>query len=876
MRFDHPSFLLLFVTLPWFWWVGTRTRDHGNRGQTIWRLMVAACLIFGASGLAVATREAPITAMVALDLSASVPPRAQQRALARVNVLASTMHTRDRLGVVAFGADAALELRPMERVSLSAISSAVADTGSNIAAGIELAQAALPREGLRRIILMSDGRETTGRAETAAANAGAAGIPIDVAVHELEGLRQPPSVIRVVAPADVRIGEPFRVSIELGGSAGARGRLIMDRDDQPFGSRDISIPGDGATSVAVTDTHRQAGIHTYRARIEAPQDSDADSTPADAGSGAVVSVAGEQAVLYVSVSGGSLRGLLADAGFRVTHVAPESLPATAGALAPYGTLVLDDVPADRITASQMSAIAQSVVDSGGGLLLLGSSRTLDPGGYPTSPLGSLLPIDLRPRSGRRAPSLGLVLVFDKSGSMGDLAEGTPKIELARQAVMRVLDVLPATDLLGLIAFDARPVAIAPLTPVGAADARAIADRLQAIEPGGSTQIAPAAELAVQWLHGASGTTVTRRQILLISDGHTSAADAERLRVALRGGGIELSAVATGSDADRNLLRELAESSGGRVYFPADVRELPTIVAREAARSAAGAVVVERFVLRAAPHPVLAGIDRASLPFMGGYVVGAAKPTAASILTSHLDDPILSAWRAGLGRVGVFTADLGSSWSAPLRRWSDAPRLWAQTVRWLSRQAETRALRVTVAELAGGARLTVEAADSDGSFINMPDIRAVVRSPHGDSREIALTWSAPGRYEAAVPTPVAGPYVVSVAGRDQRHGTELRTVRGFYWSADRERRYQDADVPLMMRLADMTGGQRLGPTDSPFNGPRPAAYTPVWPWLTTVALVMFVLGIAVKRGFDVGRIRARLTVPVWLVRKRVAARGEAGE
>src|SRR2546421_575806 len=76
---------------------------------------------------------------------------------------------------------------------------------------------------------------------------------------------------------------------------------------------------------------------------------------------------------------------------------------------------------------------------------------------------------------------------------------------------------------------------------------------------------------------------------------------------------------------------------------------------------------------------------------------AAKPPATNILSSHLDDPILSAWRAGLGRAAVFTADLGSPWSASLRGWQDFARLWTQSVRWISRRSDDPALVVAITE-----------------------------------------------------------------------------------------------------------------------------------------------------------------------------------
>jgi Mg-chelatase subunit ChlD len=825
-----------------------------RRGRTIWRLLIAGCLILSASGLVVAPRDGHLDTVAILDRSSSVPVRAQERGLARVNAVGSTMRRGDRLGVVAFGADAVVERRPAERVQLSAGASTVVDTGTNIEAALRLARHVLPREGSRRILLISDGRETIGDARKEAAYAAAAGIRVDVAQPDIQGIRQQSVVTRVAVPSDVRIGEPFLISVEIEGAAGARGQLSVYRDDEPFSTRDIRMSSAGTASAAFSDRQQHAGIHMYRAQV---RDADDDFDQArEAGSGAVVSVSGEPTVLYVSSSDGDLRSVLAAAGFLVTHVLPESLPASSSGLVAYDAVVLDDVPAARLGMSQMSALARYIEQSGGGLMLLGSSRSLDLAGYPTGALGRILPVDLRPRAGQRAPSLGLVLVFDKSGSMADLADGTPKIEIARQAVMKVLDVLPSNDALGVIAFDADPIIIAPLA--SNPDARAIAERLRTVDAGGPTRIAPAAELALRWLGGKTGATASRRQILLLSDGRTSADDAERLRAAIGKAGVELSVVAIGSNADRDLLRQLAQSTGGRAYFPADVAELPLIVSREAARSAGGTVVEERFTLRGVSHPILAGIDRASLPQLGGYVVTAAKPTATSILTSHLDDPILCAWRAGLGRVSVFTADLGSPWSASLRHWRNHAQLWTQAVRWVSRRADDPSLRLAITEGDDFMRISVEADHTDGSFLNLAEARAIVRLPTGDTRELALSASAPGRYEARLTAMSAGPYVISVDGQDRDGGAEHRAVRGVYWSADRERRARGADVAFLTGLAEMTGGRLLGPTDSPFSETRPKEYVDVSIWLVAAALAMFVLDLVVRRGLAVK------TLPGWLL------------
>ncbi len=426
--------------------------------------------------------------------------------------------------------------------------------------------------------------------------------------------------------------------------------------------------------------------------------------------------------------------------------------------------------------------------------------------------------------------------------MADPASGTTKIELARQAVLKVLDVLAPADTLGVIAFDGRPTAV--VRPAADQDRHAVSARLRALEPGGATLIAPAVELALDWLRGA-GQPSSRRQILLLSDGRTSRDDATRLRAAVAGGGIEVSVVATGVNADRELLTALAGSSGGRAYFPSDLAELPRILAREAARAASGTVVRERFRIRAANHPIVAGLRDVTWPELGGYVVGATKPTAAAVLASHLNDPILSAWHAGLGRAALFTADLASPWSSALRAWDYDAQLWSQVVRWVSRRTEDQPTRLAARDAGGAIDVSLDASTTDGAFLQLSNVTAIVRRPTGENEQVALLPSAPGRYEARIRRPTAGPYTFSASGLDAT-GNERRAVANFYWSADREHRFRGADVAFLARLAGIAGGRVLAAGDSPFEAERVNEYVDVSVWVLAAALALFLLDIAVQR------------------------------
>lgn len=848
MRFAHPLSLVAALVLPLIWWVAVSKEGSIPRRLVAWRVLTAALVILAAAGLVVPAGHAPVTIVAVLDRSASIPPRARARALDRVNAVRSMMKSGDRLGLVSFAADAAIEWRPLDGVRPGRFHATVSELGTDIGGALRLARDILPREGSRRILLMSDGRDNSGHAERDAIYAAAAGIPIDVIPSFADG-PAPLRVMRVSGPPTAAVGQPYLLSVDVSGTPGAGGKVVVYRDDQVIASVELTAGNDGSGSLVLMERQGIGRSYVYRATTEAHED-DAATHPV----GTVVLVEGQPAILYVSDSDPSLQSVLSKAGFRVKVISPENAPETKDAFESFVGVVLDDVPAERLTTAAIDALTQYVDSSGGGLLILGSARSLTLTGYPTTSLGRILPIDVRPRAGQRAVPVELILLFDKSGSMADAVGGLTKIEVARQAVIQTVNVMPSSDAIGVLAFDSAPATVAPLAVTR--DEAGLRAALANVRPGGSTKIAPAVETAFQWFRATGRPDAADRHILLISDGRTTDNDAARLLTLAGSRVAQLSAVAIGTNANRTLLEGLARSSGGRAYFPENLSELPRMVAREAVRSSGGGVVEEPFVPRAVGHPILTNVDTQTLPLLQGYVVSAPKPSTTAILTSHLDDPILCAGRAGLGRVAVFTADLGSSWSSRMRNWPESGRMWVQTVRWISRREAESPIRLQIADAPSGPRLEMEADEPDGSFLRFDAVTATVRRPDGTVADVALEASAPGLYDARLPLGGAGPYVVAITAHEPASQTDYRTTRTLYWSADRETRGQGADLRFLSQLASLTGGRLLGPGDSPFDAPRPSGNFDASAWLAAAALVTFLFEIASGGAVSIGWLRRR--------------------
>ena len=172
------------------------------------------------------------------------------------------------------------------------------------------------------------------------------------------------------------------------------------------------------------------------------------------------------------------------------------LPASLGELLTYDAVILDNVPGLGMSLTKMEAIEKYVRDGGGGLIMLGGDRSFGQGGYYRTPVERALPVTMDVPARMTIPSLALMLVIDKSDSMGGYigdagrgmrpAQGTTKMELAKMAAFSAISLLNPFDQVGLVAFDTEVQWTIPITEAG--DRERIATKLSALTHSGGTDI----------------------------------------------------------------------------------------------------------------------------------------------------------------------------------------------------------------------------------------------------------------------------------------------------------------------------------------------------------------------------------------------------
>lgn len=707
--------------------------------------------------------------------------------------------------------------------------------GTDLAAAIQTAVASIPPSRVPRIVLMSDGNQTNGDVIAAATDA-------DVPVWTVPlPTRSEPEVqmAAVEAPTQVRQGEPFFVEVVVSSNRDTEGHVDLYRGDIQI--VDVDAPAvkikKGENRFRFQQTLLGQRQETFAARLRDCDDTLLDNNEAQA----IVYASGKPRVLLIDSEPDetdSLRWALDEQSIDVDVRPPEGIPSDLSEMQGYECLILSNVPATSMSMRQMDLIGIYVQDLGGGLIMLGGDQAFGLGGYYRTQIEEILPVRSNFEKEREKPSLAMMLVIDKSGSMGG-----QKIELAKDAAQAAVELLGPKDAIGVIAFDGDSYTVSELRSTS--DRGAISDAISTIEASGGTNMYPAMADAYEALLGA---TAKLKHVILMTDGVSSPGDFQGVAGDMSASRITLSTVALGQGSSEDLLEELAQIGGGRYYFCDDPQSVPQVFAKETVEASKSAINELPFVPQLVrPTSVLDGIELDLSPLLLGYVVTRPKPTAEFILASESGDPLLVWWRYGLGMSVAFTSDAKNRWAGEWMTWPDFGTFWAQIIRHAMRKDDNQGVFVEVERNGNQTRVVMDAVDDNGRFIDEAETRLTVIDPRLKNEKIAMRQTAPGRYEASVETLRRGAYHFDIA-TNRLDGTSQRSSRGIAVGYPDELRLLPRGDELLRQIASVSGGRYDAPASSiTENDDRTARDpVPIWPWLLMAGLVLFIADVAFRR------------------------------
>jgi uncharacterized membrane protein len=527
-------------------------------------------------------------------------------------------------------------------------------------------------------------------------------------------------------------------------------------------------------------------------------------------------------------------------------------PVDIAGLQAYDALVLDNVSAMGFSGRLMRAIERYVHDLGGGLVMIGGENSFAPGGYLGTPVEEALPVEMEIKSKRHFPSFAQVIVIDKSGSMGMTApSGKQKIELAGEGAIAAVGLLTGRDSIGVLAVDTRPKWVSPLRKASQRES-IVSDIATLRAGGGGIYVYTGLKEAHLKL---SSTPAAIRHIILFADGADSEQQegVDQLVEQMAEQNITVSCVSLGQGRDVPFLESLAQQAGGRFHLTEDVDQVPRVFARETILAQRSYFIEEVFQPQlVTPSPVIRGLVEDQWPPLSGYVGTTIKPRAELILATHKDDPLLAGWRHGLGKAVAFTSDAQARWASDWIGWEGFGKFWTQMIRWVQRSSDAGHLQSRLEVSRGEGRLIVDALDNEGNYLNFLQLEATVLSPSLERREVQLTQSAPGRYEARFPARGTGIYMASVIDNtagSPRQGSQQ--VSGTAIAYPAEFRPGGSGPLTLRRIAETSGGNVLE-EESELGAvfrhdlPPQRAVVSLWQDFLLIALVLLPLDIALRR------------------------------
>jgi len=846
-EFAQPAWLALIAVPVLLVVLSLRRAGRAHFRQVtagVLRVLALAALVIALTGPLAGSRSHHTDVVFALDLSSSIARESIAEALDLIN---RDRESSARIGLVVFGADAAVESLVRSGSELvREITAHVERAGTDIGRAIEVAVGAFPAAAHRRIVLVSDGRENLGDARSAAAVARSLGVEIHTMALERSSPRKEIYVQGVTVPSRVRVHEPFKVQTVVHSNESTRAHLVIMRNGVLLHDSELDLKP-GANVYSFVEQADTPGLQEYEAIIN----SDADSEQENNRYQAFVQVQGAPRVLHAvgePEAGRYVSAALRAQGIAVDEVPASALPANMHELVNYDLVILDNVSGFDLSLAKMELLEYYVRDAGGGVVKIGGDRSYGAGGYYGTPVERLLPVTMNVKTEVKIPSLSVVFVLDRSGSMSSTTRGEEKLVIAKRAALSSIDLLKQLDRVGVLAFDSDREWVVPPTEVGMR--RPVAQELRELETGGGTDLYLALEEAHRVMRQEQATV---KHLIVLSDGLTEGEkNFDPLGARIAADGITISTVAMGVDADRELMARLAVLGKGRFYHTDDPRIVPRIFMSETLAITRD-LVVEGDIRprRAYAGELIAGFGADAFPVLGGYQRTYAKPAAQVLLAGRGEDPVLVSWRYGLGKAVAFTSDLSGRWGRQWVQWPAFGRFVSQMARWTMRRSGSESFVPRFQWHGQRGEMSVDVLDRDDRFINGLKLEASLADPSRLTRRVQLEQIAPGRYHGEFPVPRAGRYYITFNGRDGQMQVGPRT---FGLAVPYSTEYLDLGVDhrLLRDVANITGGRLLPLSSaslSAVTAPAPQASGPLsrvwWPFFLA-ALILLVAEVAVRR------------------------------
>jgi len=698
ISFDNPWLLFIIipavaaVSVPFAFAVRSDNRNGHNIASLSIHILMAVIIAFAAAGTTVVTVLTETNVYVLADVSYSAS-RNLDTVDGYIENLQNNLPRNSKMGVVCFAKDCEVltqlgeELKSVKEARLD-------DTETNISSALEFTGKLFGDNVIKRIVLITDGRQSDRRATSndlkrTVEGLALSGVRVD-AIYIDDNIPQGVKEIQVDGVDYTKTaflgGKSNTVTAYIRSSYTALNMTVsLYAGELRVDSRIVNLSA-GSTPVTFALPSDVRGEFDYEIRVDGLTEED-DSCTFNNKITFTQRISDAVSVLLITEKPENetyLRQIYGDKSniecFTVTQ--GSVIPCTVEELCKYDEIVLADVDLKKAEGYKMFTDALDKVVSvfGKNLLTAGNvslQNTKDSG---LLQLGDMLPV--RYGYNDSDPKL-YTIVIDTSRSM----ETNERLWMAKEASRQIATLLGANDRLCIVEFngDVR-VALAPTEASKRETINNVIDNLGVLQ---GTLIYRGLEEAYKQI--SSLTMYKEKQVMLISDGLSySAGDDDPAEIAdrMRADNIKVSVIDVGRGGDydtsanaKEAVRLLKAIAGleapyckGEYFYTISLEDLAKIILTEIADDVTETVIEAQstVIKNRRTDALLEGLPQETeLGKIGGLLNNSAKGSAITVLKAeyfktavqdNVQVPLYAYWTYGNGKVSSFTSELSGSWT----------------------------------------------------------------------------------------------------------------------------------------------------------------------------------------------------------------------
>ena len=627
-----------------------------------------------------------------------------------------TLPVNAKLGLIAFGKDYEIVSELGDPKDVKSVKDATVDPSeTNITEALEFAATQFEPNVIKRIVLITDGKQSDGRDSAAIKKSvdklALQNVKVD-AIYIDSNIKQGTAEVQlsyVNYTKNVYVGREETVTAVVQAGKATEARVTIYKNGTRIGRKSVNLTL-GINNVQFELDTAEAGKFDYVITVEADDDTNTLNNTCSF----TQNVTEELKVLFITGEWEDFTTAVEKYGDKVTidlydcsdntvvsaaakrsfinshttatvklHTGTNEVPFSVEALSDYDEIVLSNMNVTKLAnCTEFVASLDTVVASyGKSLFTIGDLHIQSGKRDELNMLDDMLPVHFG--NSEEDPKI-YAIIIDSSRSMEFLSH----MIVAKQVAKALVELLNDKDQLCIVTFFSDVRILMPPTPL--TNRAQILRDIDNINATQGTVIGKGMQAAYDLINGLEG--YSDKQTMLITDGLsysdgdddpveiarnmfndgivTSVFDVGRQGDAANGSGSNPDDVAS---AARRMLRDVATEGHGNYYYSNNLENLDDVKFSEIAADLTVSVVEKDTAVKVQRRTdsVLKGVEITEVPNVNGYVYTTAKSSATTVLTvehertsgTKVDKPLYAYWKYGNGRVASFTSGISGDWIA---------------------------------------------------------------------------------------------------------------------------------------------------------------------------------------------------------------------